>query len=117
MYLQKVISRNIFSKLFFVCILKANDENSRIRIQDPNPDPDPLVRGSGSTPKCHGSAALVTRPEEKIPFPRLWVTPNKLSMEPKRYLWAQYFSEPPKFSGCVWGKNLCKGGMEACDSR
>jgi hypothetical protein len=36
-----------------------------IRIQDPdlNPNPDPLVRGmvrgSGSTPKCHGSATLV----------------------------------------------------------
>ncbi len=32
---------------FFAGILKFNDENSRIRIQDPNPDPnpDPLVRG------------------------------------------------------------------------
>ncbi len=26
-------------------ILKVNDENSRIRIQDPDPNPDPLVRG------------------------------------------------------------------------
>jgi hypothetical protein len=25
--------------------LKVNDENSRIRIQDPDPNPDPLVRG------------------------------------------------------------------------
>jgi hypothetical protein len=42
MYLQKVISRkNLKIKLvFFVGILKVNDENSRIRIQDP----DPLVR-------------------------------------------------------------------------
>jgi hypothetical protein len=34
-------------KLFFVGILKVNDEKSRIRIQDPDPDPnqDPLVRG------------------------------------------------------------------------
>ncbi len=34
---------------FFAGILKVNDENRRIRIQDPepdpNPDPDPLVRG------------------------------------------------------------------------
>jgi hypothetical protein len=29
--------------LFFAGILKVNDENRRIRIQDP--DPDPLVRG------------------------------------------------------------------------
>jgi hypothetical protein len=43
MYLQKVISRKFFVKnLFFAGILKVNDENSRIRIQDP--DPDPLVR-------------------------------------------------------------------------
>jgi hypothetical protein len=36
-------------KMFFVGILKVNDEKSRIRIQDPDPDPDsnpdPLVRG------------------------------------------------------------------------
>ncbi len=43
MYLQKVNSRKIFVKnLFFAGILKLNDENSRIRIQDS--DPDPLVR-------------------------------------------------------------------------
>ncbi len=30
---------------FFAGILKVNDENSRIRIQDPDPNPDPLVRG------------------------------------------------------------------------
>jgi hypothetical protein len=46
MYLQKVISRKLCVKnLFFVGILKVNDENSRIRIQDPDPNPDPLVRG------------------------------------------------------------------------
>jgi hypothetical protein len=34
---------NLFAKnLFFVGILNVNDENRRIRIQDP--DPDPLVR-------------------------------------------------------------------------
>jgi hypothetical protein len=33
MYLQKVISRKTFVKnLFFVGVLKVNDENSRIRI-------------------------------------------------------------------------------------
>jgi hypothetical protein len=25
--------------------LKVNDENSKVRIQDPDPNPDPLVRG------------------------------------------------------------------------
>ncbi len=33
----------MLKKLVFCWILKVNDENSRIRIQDP--DPDPLVRG------------------------------------------------------------------------
>jgi hypothetical protein len=43
-YLQKVKSRKIVLKnLVFAGILKVNDKNSRIRIQDP--DPDPLVRG------------------------------------------------------------------------
>ncbi len=48
MYLQKVIAeKNSLKKLVFIGILKVNDENSRIRIQDPdpNPYPDPLVRG------------------------------------------------------------------------
>jgi hypothetical protein len=64
MYLQKVITRkNCVKNNFFAGILKVNDENRRIRIQDP--DPDPLVRsmdprsGSGSTPKCHGSITLI----------------------------------------------------------
>jgi hypothetical protein len=37
----------VLKNLFFAGILKVNDENRRIRIQDPdlNPDPDPLVRG------------------------------------------------------------------------
>jgi hypothetical protein len=42
MYLQKVTSRkNCVKKLVFAGILKVNDENSSIRIQDP----DTLVRG------------------------------------------------------------------------
>jgi hypothetical protein len=32
MYLQNVISRKLLLKKFFIGILKANDENSRIRI-------------------------------------------------------------------------------------
>jgi hypothetical protein len=53
MYLQKVISRkNCVKNLFFAGILKVNDVNSRIRIQDPdlNPDPDPLVRSMDPVP-------------------------------------------------------------------
>jgi hypothetical protein len=46
MYLQKVISRKtILKKYFCVGILKVNDENSRIWLQDPDPDPNPLVSG------------------------------------------------------------------------
>jgi hypothetical protein len=57
MHLQKVISRkNCVKKLVFAGILKVNDENSRIRIQYS----EAWIRGSGSgsTPKCHGSATL-----------------------------------------------------------
>ncbi len=43
-YLQKVISRKNFAKFFFLAgILKFNDENSRIWIQDPDPDPSQNV--------------------------------------------------------------------------
>jgi hypothetical protein len=50
MCLQKVVSGNFFGqKLIFVGIMKINDENSRIRIQDPDPNPDPLVRGMDPT--------------------------------------------------------------------
>jgi hypothetical protein len=52
MYLQKVLSRKIvLKKFFFAGILKVNDENSRIRIQDP--DPDLLVRGMDPRIRIH----------------------------------------------------------------
>jgi hypothetical protein len=50
MYLQKVISRkNGVKNYFFAGMLKVNDENIRIRIQDPDPYPsvksmDPRIR-------------------------------------------------------------------------
>jgi hypothetical protein len=37
---EKIVLKN----LFFAGILKVNDENRRIRIQDPDLNPDPLVR-------------------------------------------------------------------------
>jgi hypothetical protein len=51
----------VLKKLFFASILKVNDENSRIRIQDPDPDPDqnpdpnpdPLVRGMDPRIRIH----------------------------------------------------------------
>jgi hypothetical protein len=81
MYLQKVLSRkSCVTKLVFCWHLQVNDENSRIRIQDPDSDPlvrgmDPRIRihwseawihgiGSGSTPKCHGSAKLLNMNSE-----------------------------------------------------
>jgi hypothetical protein len=46
MYLQKDKSRkSCVNNYFFAGILKVNDENSSIRIQDPDPNPDPLIRG------------------------------------------------------------------------
>jgi hypothetical protein len=76
MYLQKVISKKLFKKLVF-CWHQLNDENRRIRIP---------IRihyhgseawiigsrsGSGSTPKCHGSATLVNAPPP--PERNLWL--------------------------------------------
>jgi hypothetical protein len=51
MYLRKVISRKTWKKLFFVGVLKVKDENSRIRMSQRH--------GSGSVPKCPGSATLL----------------------------------------------------------
>jgi hypothetical protein len=44
-----------YKNYFFAGILKVNDENSRIRIQDPVPDPnpDPLVRGKDPRIRIH----------------------------------------------------------------
>ena len=39
--------------LFFAAILKVNDENSRIRIQDPDPNLDPLVSGMDPRIRIH----------------------------------------------------------------
>jgi hypothetical protein len=59
MYLQKVKSRKpAFKKnQFFVGVLKANDENGRIRVRIHIHLSEAWIRGSGSgsTPKCHGS--------------------------------------------------------------
>jgi hypothetical protein len=67
MHFQKVISKNTFEQTnyFFVGNLKVNEENSRIRIRIRVRIririhlSEAWIRGSGSTPKCHGSATLV----------------------------------------------------------
>jgi hypothetical protein len=41
----------VLKNLFFAGILKVNDENDEIRIQDPNPDP--LVRGMDPRIRIH----------------------------------------------------------------
>jgi hypothetical protein len=54
-YLQKVIRRKTFvTKLG---ILKVSDESRRIRIRIH--ESEAWIRGSGSTPKCHGFATLL----------------------------------------------------------
>jgi hypothetical protein len=55
-------------KLFFVGILKVNDEKSRIRIQDPDP-------GSGSISQRHGSADPDPDPLQNIMDPEHWSLP------------------------------------------
>ncbi len=44
MYLQKISRKNFVKNQFFAGMLKVNDENGRLWIQDPDPVPDPLVR-------------------------------------------------------------------------
>ncbi len=55
MYLQKVIS---IKTSFLLAFGKVNDENSRIRIHKSEEWIRGSRSGSGSTPKCHGSATL-----------------------------------------------------------
>jgi hypothetical protein len=63
MYLQEV--EKLFEKnLFFVGVLKVNDENSRIRIRIYYSEA--WIRGSGSTPKCHGSGTLTCKGKKLI---------------------------------------------------
>jgi hypothetical protein len=52
---SKVTSKNFFLIIFF-CVSKVNDENRRIWIRWS----EAWIRGSGSTPKCHGSATLLS---------------------------------------------------------
>jgi hypothetical protein len=61
MYLQKVIRRKTFLKLILFCVLKINDENSRIRIRIRIHKSEAWNRGPGSgfTQKCHGSGTLL----------------------------------------------------------
>jgi hypothetical protein len=58
---SKSNKQKTFLKQFFVCILRINDENSRIRIRVRMQLSEAWIRGSGSasTPKCHGSGTLV----------------------------------------------------------
>jgi hypothetical protein len=58
--------------LFFVGSLKVNGENDRIRIRIRIHESEAWIRGSGSgsTPKCHGSATL---PVCELYLTSLWI--------------------------------------------
>ncbi len=64
---HKIIFFNI-SFVVFVGALKINDEKSRIRIRIRIHQLEAWIRGSGSTPKCHGSGTL----EKIIPDQQLF---------------------------------------------
>ena len=51
------MQKNIFLNQFFVGIFKVNDEKRRIRLRIHQSEA--WIRGSGYTPKCHGSATLI----------------------------------------------------------
>ncbi len=73
MYLLKVTSRKIGLKnLFFAGILKINDENTRIRIQDLDPDPGPLVKGMDPRIRIHAKMSSIRNTDINVllvPFP------------------------------------------------
>ena len=48
---------------FFAGILKVNDENGRIPIQDPDPDPNPLVRGMDPRIRIHPKMSWIRNTE------------------------------------------------------
>ena len=76
MYLQKVMSRkNFVQNYFFAGILKVNDENRRIRIQDP--DPDPLVRGMDPRIRIHPKMSWI-RNTAIDGWVRIWVVTTLL---------------------------------------
>jgi hypothetical protein len=58
-------------KLFFVGILKVNDEKSRIRIQDPDTTPDPLVRGMDPRIRIHSKMSRIRNTAHQCPIPNL----------------------------------------------
>jgi hypothetical protein len=73
-YLQKVISRKNFFLLVFVCILKVNDENGRIRIRiriirqrhgSADPDPDPYQNVMDSQHCCSSPLKFLSIPERQ----------------------------------------------------
>jgi hypothetical protein len=71
MYLQKVTSRkNCVNKLVFCWLV--NDENSRLRIQ--NPDPDPLVRGMDPRIRIHTKMSWIrnTAGKQSLFFSVVW---------------------------------------------
>jgi hypothetical protein len=70
MFLQKVISRKKLRK-FFVGVLKVNDEKSRIRSRIHLSEA--RLCGSGSVPKCHGSAALAAGTPALADVPRFLI--------------------------------------------
>ncbi len=54
----------MLKNLYFAGILKVNDENSRIRIQDP--DPDPLVRGMDPRIRIHPKMSWIRNTAYKM---------------------------------------------------
>jgi hypothetical protein len=72
MYLQKVISTNLLTKLVFCWLLEGHDE----------------IAGSGSVSKCHGSATLVQLRALKYQkfVPSLVQNLNREHMYQKRFL-------------------------------
>jgi hypothetical protein len=64
--------KNCVKNLFIAGMLKANDENSRIRIQDPDPDPG---SGSGSISQRYGSEDPDPDPPQNVMDPEHWLEP------------------------------------------
>ncbi len=79
MYLLKSNKqKNCIKNYFFVGVLKVNDENSRIRIHLSETWIHGSGSGSGSIPKCHGSARLLINGEKAYLLPLEVAVPDQV---------------------------------------
>jgi hypothetical protein len=115
MYLQKVTSRkNCVKKFVFCGILKVNDENIRIRIQDPDLDPDPLVRGMDLRIRIHTKMSWIRNTALSVSiflFYNTYILDNR-SLRCTLMSCATLIYKQGLFVHCIWMEQFSKARDE-----